>query len=186
MSVVILGITAFSVARYTDDIPFLNILSAGTTSGKGTFLLASIFLALLVIPIIARATEEGFRSLPRELREGSLAVGANEGYTLLHVMLPWSIPNILTGLLLSCAEVAGSVAVIMLIAGTARDGVGPIKEVTSLAHFIFKTKFSSLGFISHMKDFRYAAATILIGITLSLTMAYLWMRSRFADRYRGE
>jgi phosphate transport system permease protein len=185
MSVVILGIGAYTFARYTYDTPLESILSYPSKVGQGTFLLASIFLALLVIPIIARATEEGFRSLPRDLREGSLATGATEGYTLLHVLLPWSFPNILTGMLLGCAEVAGSVAVIMLIAGVGNFGVGPLTEVTSLAHFVFKTEFYTIGFVREMGDYKFTAALILLIITLGLTILYLVLRNKFAERYRG-
>jgi phosphate transport system permease protein len=99
---------------------------------NGSYFTAAIILSLLVIPVIFRSTEEGIRSLPPEIRDGSMALGAPEGYTLTRIILPWSLPNILTGLLIGCAEVAGSVAVIMFIAGTGENGVSPLGEVTPL------------------------------------------------------
>jgi len=71
--------------------------------------------SLLVIPIIARATEEGIRSVPLNLKEGSTALGASRQHTLFHILLPWSYPNIVTGLILGCAEAAGSLATIWFI-----------------------------------------------------------------------
>jgi phosphate transport system permease protein len=185
MSVVILGIVAYSAAFYTIGTPLEDIIGYNSLRGRGTFLLASIILALLVIPIISRATEEGFRSLPRELREGSLALGATEGRTLIHILLPWALPNILTGLLLGCAEVAGSVAILMLIGGVGQFGVSPLSEVTSLAHFIFRTRFWTQSWRSEMEQYQYAAAFLLLLITLSLTVVYLFLRSKFTERYRG-
>ncbi len=185
MSVVIVGIMAFTACYYTYDTVLENIIGFNSLRGKGTFLAASMFLSLLVIPVVARATEEGFRSLPYDLREGSLALGATEGYTLTHVLMPWSLPNILTGLLLGCAEVAGSVAVIMLIASTGQYGVGPLKEATSLAHFIFRTRFERLGWVRVFGEYDYTVALLLLIITLGLTIAYLVLRSKFSERYRG-
>ena len=115
--------TAFSLASATTGTwlsPFIH----GTyfdgylqeTSPGGSFFTASLILSLLVIPVIARATEEGCRSLPLDLREGSLALGASEETTLWRVVLPWSLPNIVTAVLLGSAEAAGSVAVLMFIA----------------------------------------------------------------------
>lgn len=194
MSVVILGLGAYAVARMSyywelpdGSHPLQGILSGSSIIGKGTYLLAAIFLAMLVIPVITRATEEGFRSLPRDLREGSLAVGATEGYTLMNILLPWSLPNILTGVLLGCAEVAGSVAVIILIAGAGNYGVTPLSEVTSLSHFIYRIYFySPMSAESRvLGDQRYTAAMLLLIITLGLTIIYLILRHKFAERYRG-
>jgi phosphate transport system permease protein len=194
MSVVILGLGAYAVARMSyywelpdGSHPLQGIFSGTSIIGKGTYLLAAIFLSMLIIPVIARATEEGFRSLPRDLREGSLAVGATEGYTLFNILLPWSLPNILTGVLLGCAEVAGSVAVIILIAGAGNYGVGPFSEVTSLSHFIYRIYFySPMSAESRvLGDYRYTAAMLLLIITLGLTIVYLILRHRFAERYRG-
>ena len=73
-------------------------------SANGSFLLAAIIISLLVIPIIARATEEGIRSTPQEMKEGSYALGASKWHTVANILMPWSLPNISTGLLLGCAE----------------------------------------------------------------------------------
>jgi phosphate transport system permease protein len=194
MSVVIIGLGAYAVARMSyfwelpdGSHPLQGVLSGTSIIGKGTFLLAAIFLAMLIIPVIARATEEGFRSLPRDLREGSLAVGATEGYTLMNILLPWSMPNILTGVLLGCAEVAGSVAIIILIAGPGNYGVGPFNEVTSLSHFIYRIDFYPPTSTESkvLGEYRYTAAMILLIITMGLTIVYMILRHKFAERYRG-
>ena len=88
-------------------------------------------------PVIARATGEGLRSLPHDIREGSHAVGATDGHALLHILLPWAIPNIITGLLLGMAEAAGSVTVLLFISGNGQYGIGARHEATSLAYLIF-------------------------------------------------
>ena len=191
ISVFILGITAFSLVKYSKGTFLSDSISGFYQVGEhripedGSFLIAAIFLSLLVIPIIARVTEEGIRSLPAELREGSLALGASEGHTLIRIILPWALPNIITGLLLGGAEAAGSVAVIMFLAGTGEHGVGLFREVTSLAYFIFDYRYN-LQLRNIMEGYQFSAALLLLVITLGLSIAALILKRRFAQRYRGE
>jgi phosphate transport system permease protein len=196
ISVFILGVTAFTLVEFGERYPVGSPLSdifrgyyfdAGgfKSSASGSFITASIVLSLLVIPIIAKSTEEGLRSVPRDIREGSIALGATEGHGFLHILLPWALPSILTGLLLGCAEAAGSVAVIMFIAGTGEFGVGPFREVTSLAFVIFETDRGSKAFIEVMGVYQFTAALLLLMITFGLSIAALVMKQRFGTRYQG-
>ena len=88
ISVFILAVSAFSLVRYTGrprprqrdlgpDTRLLPGCGGFSHPAKGSFLTASIFLSLLVIPVIARATEEGLRSIPRDIREGSTGAGGH-------------------------------------------------------------------------------------------------------------
>lgn len=195
VSVFIIGAAAFGAVRLTIDQPAGTLLSdlvRGSYEddlgliypGKGSFLTASVFLSLLVIPIIAKLTEEGLRSIPREIREGSIALGATEGHGLRRILLPWAAPNILTGVLLGAAEAAGSLAIIMFIAGTGQFGVGPLSEVTSLDYALFATKYGSAPFKETMAAYRFTAALLLLFLTLGLTVIAMLVRRRFGNRYR--
>jgi phosphate transport system permease protein len=191
MSVIILGMLGFSVVRLASGTPLQDVLCgyyysvSGTKHGtSGSYLLASLILSLLVIPVIARATEEGCRSLPAVLREGSLALGASEAYTLWRVTLPWAFPNIITALLLGCAEAAGSVAAIVLMAGTGAAGVGLFQGVTSLAFLVFRSRYSAGIYREMMGDYTYAAAFLVLLICIGLSTAALLLRRRFGERYR--
>jgi ABC-type phosphate transport system permease subunit len=156
--------------------------------GRSSFLLTSVFISLLVIPLIARTTQEGLNSLPKEIHEGSLALGASKEHTLFHIQLPWSLPNIITGLLLGCAEAAGALTIIFLIAGTGEYGVSPLNETTSLAYLIFDCRYGrSLGDAVQdiMGSYQYTASLVLLIMTLGLTTAALLMKRNFAKRYKG-
>jgi phosphate transport system permease protein len=198
ISVFILAVTAYSLVRYTGSHASgteLSDLVRGSftdqsgykQAANGSFLTAAVFLALLVIPVIARATEEGCRSVPVDIREGSRALGATDGHTLLCILLPWSLPNILTGLLLGLAEAAGSVTVLLFIAGTGQNGIGPLREVTSLAFLIFDAHPGKgpKSFTDIMSQYQFAAAFLLLIITFTLTISALLIRQRFAKRYRA-
>jgi ABC-type phosphate transport system permease subunit len=198
LSVFILGVTAFSLVRYSashasgtalSDVVQGYYTGAGgfKQAANGSFITASVFLSLLVIPVIARATEEGCRSVPTDLRDGSKALGATDGHALLRILLPWSLPNIVTGLLLGLAEAAGSVTVLLFIAGTGQNGVGPFREVTSLAVLIFKAHPGKgpKSFTDFMSQYEFSAAFLLLIITLALTVGALVLKQRFAKRYRA-
>jgi phosphate transport system permease protein len=196
MSVFIVGAAAFGLVHLAGGQPAGTFLSdlfrgsyqdaaGGVHPGRGSFVTASLFLSMLVIPIIAKMTEEGLRSVPREIREASVALGATEGYGLRRILLPWAAPNILTALLLGAAEASGSLAVVLFIAGTGQHGVGPLDEVTSLDYAVFATTWGPRPYIATMGPYQFTAALLLLILTLGLTVAALWVRQRFGRRYRG-
>ena len=86
-------------------------------SGRGySALSGSVALAIMMIPIVLRTTEEMLMLVPRELREGSIGLGATEWKTMLAVVVPAAISGIVTGILLAVARVAGEAAPLLLTA----------------------------------------------------------------------
>jgi phosphate transport system permease protein len=197
ISGIILAITAINLLRsvHTGEGTTIGYILHGfgysiegmIMEGRSSYLFVSFFISLLVIPLIAKATEEGFNSLPRDIWEGSLSVGASIEHTLIHILLPWSLPNIITGLVLGCAEAAGSLSIIFLICGTGEFGVGPLNETTSLAYLIFDCKYGKeLGdqVQNIMGEYQFTAALLLLIITMGLTVTALVLKSRLSRRYK--
>lgn len=162
---------------YADD--------TGVHAERGSFLLAATVVAMLVIPVIARLTEEGLRSVPREIREGAVALGATEGYSLRRILLPWAAPNILTALILAGAEAAGSLAIVMFVAGTGERGVGPLSGATTLDFAVFATRWGPRAYFDAMKSYQFVAALLLLVLTVCLSLLAMALQRRFAARYRG-
>jgi phosphate transport system permease protein len=193
ISVFTLGLAAVSLVAVAKATPLTLIFTgfhvdaAGVVRpDTGSFVPASIVVSMLVIPVIARATEEGCRSLPEGLREGSAALGASEGYALVRIILPWALPNIATSVLLGCAEAAGTLAPLLFIAGTGENGVGPLSQATSLAWGIFAATYSiSNPYRSQMAPHQFAEVLLLLALALILSIAALTLNHRFATRYRG-
>lgn len=192
----ILGVAAFSLVTATagnlDTGTFLSQLIRGgyfdgtqVQGERGSFVLAAMFLALLVMPVIARLTEEGLRSVPREIREGSVALGASDGYGLRRILLPWAAPNILTALILAGAEAAGGLAVIMFLAGPGQNGVGPLSNVTTLDYAVFATTYGPRVYVDSMRTYQFTAALLLLALTVALTLSAMALQRHFAARYRG-
>jgi phosphate transport system permease protein len=192
ISLLILGMTAFTITRLSNGTPlegmmhgtFFNGFETRISQG-GSFLTASIVLALLVIPVIARATEEGCRSLPNELREGSFALGASEDTTLRRVLIPWALPNIVTGLLLGCAEAAGSVAILLFIGGRGDYGVGVFKQVTSLAFMILDVHYGDKLYRGAMGQYQFTAGVLLVIITIGMGLLAMLIKQQLVKRHRG-
>jgi ABC-type phosphate transport system permease subunit len=195
ISGIILAVTAINLVR----LPKLGSFWYGVFRGYGydvngmiqygrsSFLFASVFISLLVIPIIAKATKEGLSSLPADIHEGSLALGVSKDHTLFHSQLPWSLPNIVTGLMLGCAEAAGALTIIFLLSGVGQYGVNPLNETTSLAYLIFDSKYwQSLGdTLGDLKNYQFTAALVLLIITIGFTTMALILKRNLAKRYKG-
>ena len=81
--------------------------------GQPALIWASLTMAVLTLPVVIVATEEALRTVPRELREASLALGATKFQTVLNVVLPQATPGILTGTILAVSRGAGEVAPIL-------------------------------------------------------------------------
>jgi phosphate transport system permease protein len=162
------------------------------TFGTGGILWASLTLALLTVPVVIVATEEGLSSVPRDFREGSVGLGATRFETIRHVILPCALPGILTGLILAMARAAGEVAPLML--------TGVVKLAPSLpldGQFPFlhlDRKFMHLGFhiydvgfqspnVEAAKPMVYMTTLVLIVVVVSLNFLAVVLRNRLRKRY---
>lgn len=83
-----------------------------------TGLAGGVSLSIIMIPTVARTTEEVLRLVPRELREASIALGATEARTVLRIVIPSAVSGVVTGILLALARVAGETAPLLVAAGS--------------------------------------------------------------------
>ncbi|OQA33753.1 MAG: Phosphate transport system permease protein PstA [Betaproteobacteria bacterium ADurb.Bin341] len=81
----------------------------------GSILSAGLTLALLILPIVIVATREAIRAIPGAMREGSMALGATKWQTVRYHILPYSMPGILTGIIIGLARAIGETAPIITI-----------------------------------------------------------------------
>ena len=124
---IVAGLFAFAL--------FILIFGPSTRLGIG----GSVALALLMIPIVVRSTEEMLRLVPDELREASYALGVPKWRTIVKVVLPTALGGIVTGVTLAVARVVGETAPLLLIAGlTSRTNFNVFSErMTTLPVLIF-------------------------------------------------
>ena len=85
----------------------------------GNSVLAGAFtLAIMILPLIMRTTEEALRAIPDSYREGSFALGAGKLWTVVRIVLPSAVPGILAGVILAVGRIAGETAALIYTAGT--------------------------------------------------------------------
>lgn len=90
-----------------------------TTCKWGYSLLAGAFtLAIMILPLIMRTTEEALKSVPDTFREGSFGLGAGKLRTVFQIVLPSAVPGILAGVILSIGRIVGETAALIYTAGT--------------------------------------------------------------------
>ena len=175
----------------TIDRLFYSDMLPTPTYGTGGILWASLTLALMNVPVVIVATEESLASIPREWREGSLALGATKWETIWKIVLPGSLPGILTGMILAMARGAGEVAPLM-ITGVVK--LAPTLPLDGYAPFFhLERKFMHLGFhiydvgfqspnVEAAKPMVFITTLLLIGIILILNLTAIMVRNRLRSR----
>ena len=156
------------------------------TFGTGGILWASLTLALLTVPVVIVATEEGLAAIPRGMREASLALGATKLETTLRVVLPAVMPSVLTGLILAMARAAGEVAPLMITGVVKLAPALPIDGFWPFLHL--ERKFMHLGF--HIYDVGFQspnvdAARPMVFVTTLLLLLIVVLLNLFAISTRN-
>lgn len=162
--------------------------------GTPGLLWASITLALLTLPVVIVATEEGLSRIPRSLKEGSLALGATKAETLWRVILPMATPSIMTGVILAIARAAGEVAPLMLVGVVKLAPTLPLDLNAPFLHM--DRKFMHLGFHIYDVGFQspnveaarplvYATAFLLVLVVATLNLSAVALRNRLREKYKA-
>lgn len=188
-----LGFFIYIIGAEVDQLFYPEALPAPTL-GTGGLLWASLTLALLTVPVVIVATEEGLARIPRSVREGSLALGATKFETLWRVVLPMASPAMMTGLILAVARAAGEVAPLML--------VGVVKLAPSLPvdgnypYLHLDQKFMHLGFhiydvgfqspnIEAARPLVFATALLLVLVIAALNLSAVALRNHLREKYKS-
>ncbi len=188
-----LGFFIYFLGGSIDRLFFPEALPTPTFGTPG-LMWASLTLAILTVPVVIVATEEGLSRVPRAIREGSLALGATKAETLWKTVLPMTASAMITGLILAVARAAGEVAPLML--------VGVVKLAPSLpldGNFPFlhmDRKFMHLGFHIYDVGFQspnveaarplvYATALLLVLIIIVLNLTAIRIRNTLREKYRA-
>ncbi|MDR2795902.1 MAG: phosphate ABC transporter permease PstA [Spirochaetaceae bacterium] len=113
-------------------------------------------LSIMILPIIIRTTEEALKTIPNELRQASLALGATRFQTIAHITAPGALPGILTSAILAIGRVVGESAPVLLTVGITRNLPRSIFDSgrTLTIHLYYLTKEAI-----HPDDFGKAFAT---------------------------
>jgi phosphate transport system permease protein len=185
------GFFIYFVGGTIDQLFFPEALPT-PTYGTGGILWASLTLALLTVPVVIVATEEGLAAIPGGMREASYALGATKFETTLRVVIPGVMPSILTGLILAMARAAGEVAPLM-ITGVVKlapalpiDGFWPFlhleRKFMHLGFHIFDVGFQSPN-VDAARPMVFTTAMLLLLIVVMLNLTAITLRNRLRKKF---
>jgi phosphate transport system permease protein len=188
-----LGFFVYTVGGNIDRLFFPEALPT-PTFGTGGILWGALTLALLTVPVVIVATEEGLAAVPQIVRAGSLALGATKWETTWKVVLPAAAPGILTGVILAMARAAGEVAPLMIVGMVKLAPTLPIDGNFPFVHF--ERKFMHLGFhiydvgfqspnVDATKPLVFATALLLILVVTAMNLVAIAIRNRLRRKYAG-
>jgi phosphate transport system permease protein len=152
--------------------------------GQPNILWASMTMAILTLPVVIVSVEEAIRTVPRDLRDASLALGATRWQTIRSVVLPNSITGILTGAILAVSRGAGEVAPILF--------TGAAYFLPQLPHGL-NDQFMELGYhvyimstqspdVEATRGIQYATTLVLLLLTFTLNFSAIFLRYRMRKR----
>lgn len=186
-----LGFFVYGIGGTLDQLFYPEALPT-PTFGTGGIFWGSLTLALLTVPVVIVATEEGLAAVPRAVREGSLALGATKFETTWKVVVPAAAPGILTGMILAMARAAGEVAPLMIVGMVKLAPTLPIDHHAPFIHL--ERKFMHLGFHIYDVGFQspnveaaqplvFATALLLVTVVTLMNLVAIIYRNKLRARY---
>ena len=188
-----LGFFVYLIGGEIDHLFYAEALPSPTFGTPG-LLWAALTLALLTVPVVIVATEEGLTRIPRSVREGSLALGATKFETIWRIVLPMVSPAMMTGLILAIARAAGEVAPLMLVGVVKLAPSLPVNGIYPYVHL--DQQFMHLGFhiydvgfqspnIEAARPLVFATALLLVSVIAILNLTATVLRDRLRETYRS-
>jgi len=140
---------------------FVNMLHFGFGLLSGC-----LTLTLMILPTIVRTSEEALKSVPKSLREGSLALGATKLKTIVRVVLPAAAPGITTGLILGIGRAVGETAALLFTMGSDyKAAKGLFSSARVLSAHVYLLFAEGISF-----DRAFSTATVLIAVVLAFNL----------------
>ena len=152
--------------------------------GQPNILWASLTMALLTLPVVIVSVEEAIRTVPREMREASLALGATKWQTIKNVVLPGSLTGILTGTILAISRGAGEVAPILFTGAAYYLAELPTSlndQFMSLGYHIYIMSTQSTN-VDETLPIQFATTLVLLLLTFSLSLIAVILRYRIRKK----
>ena len=147
-----------------------------TTLGWGYSVLAGAFtLAIMILPLILRTTEEALQAVPDSFREGSFGLGAGRLRTVMQIVLPAAVPGILSGIILAIGRIVGETAALIYTAGT----VATVPETLLRSGRTLAVHMYTLASEGLHTDAAYATAVVLLVIVVGINALSAWIAKKF-------
>jgi len=164
---------------------FINTIEI---SDSKSVMAGSMTLALLVLPIIIRASEEAIKAVPRDYREAAMSLGGGKWHTIVTVVLPAALPGILTSIIVSLGRAAGETAPIIF---TAAVSVGKplafwqtVSQPTPALPWSIYNLATEHEAVNEIRHVQYGMVLTLVVLVLLLNMTAIIIRKRVSKKLR--
>ncbi|CCX37551.1 phosphate ABC transporter permease protein PstA [Clostridium sp. CAG:1013] len=153
-----------------------GFLFFGISFGWGYSMLGgALTMAIMILPLVMRTTEEALMSVPDSFREGSFGLGAGKLRTVFRIILPSAMPGILSGIILGVGRIVGETAALMFTSGTvAQVAVNPMQSGRTLAVHMYNLLNEGLG-----REAAYATAVVLLVLVIGINALSSFVAKKF-------
>ncbi|MDO4545278.1 MAG: phosphate ABC transporter permease PstA [Bacillota bacterium] len=157
---------------------FGYILFVITLGWSYSLLAGAVTLAIMILPLIIRTTEEALMSVPDAYREGSFGLGAGKLYTVFKLILPCAVPGILAGVILAIGRIVGESAALIFTAGTVAQVPGSLFDsARTLSVHMYALLSEGL-----YTEEAYATAVVLLVMVIAINALSGFIAKKLATR----
>ena len=156
----------------------------GISVAPNTALAAGGVMGFMLIPFISSFADDALSAVPKDLRDGSLALGATRAETILKVVFPAAIPGIVGGILLAVSRAIGETMIVVMAAGLiARMTINPLDSVTTVTVQIVTLLIGDTAFDNPKTLAAFALGMMLFMVTLSINVLALRIVHKYREVY---
>jgi phosphate transport system permease protein len=158
---------------------FVRLLGLGRSIMAG-----SLTMALLILPLIIVSSQESLKTVPRELKEASYGLGVSKWDTIMGVIIPYSMPGILTGTILAISRALGEAAPLLLVGGAAAiwfSPSSPLDQFTTLPLQIYSWAGKPQ---AEFQNVASAGIILLLGLLILTNLTAILLRNKYQDRIK--
>ncbi|MBN9346447.1 MAG: ABC transporter permease subunit, partial [Devosia sp.] len=156
----------------------------GITVSPNSALAAGAVMGIMILPFISSLSDDALKAVPRAMRDGSLAMGATPGETMVKVLLPAALPGIVGGILLALSRAIGETMIVVMAAGLiATLTANPLDGVTTVTVQIVTLLIGDTEFDSPKTLAAFALGLVLFVVTLCLNVVALGIVRKYREKY---
>ena len=156
----------------------------GLSVDSRSALAAGLVMGIMIIPFISSLSDDVIRSVPQNLRDGSLAIGATQSETIIKIIIPAALPGIVGAFLLAISRAIGETMIVAMAAGlNANLTINPLENVTTVTVQIVIALIGDQEFDDPKTLSAFALGLLLFIITLFLNIIALIIVKRYRERY---
>ena len=158
--------------------------SIGISVSSESAIAAGVVMGIMIIPFVSSLTDDAIAAVPKQLHDGSLALGATRQETITGVIIPAALPGIVAGFLLAISRAVGETMIVVMAAGLAANlTINPLETVTTVTVQIVTLLVGDQEFDSAKTLAAFALGLVLFIITLALNVVALRVVQKYREKY---